>query len=186
MELADGLLAHRKPAGGGRYTIDTTTHFPSDRGTPTGMDRVWQLFWAAWRWTGERKSLDPLMEEGAGVLNMIGANALDMLNVREQWGKQLLSPGQVRGRAAGPLHFAWQLTGNKALLEELYDAQIRASAVREYINTEGSVWSDRVTVDHVELQRAAAAWRSRGITFTLGTQLAGSSLRPPPSRASPS
>jgi hypothetical protein len=51
-------------------------------------------------------------------------------------------------------HFAWQASGDTRHLERLYEDQIAASAVREYINTEGSPWIDRVTVNDAELQRA--------------------------------
>jgi hypothetical protein len=46
------------------------------------------------------------------------------------------------------------VSGNKHLLESLYASQIEASAIREYMNTEGSMWTDRVDVPYSELQRA--------------------------------
>src|SRR5262249_29976905 len=44
--------------------------------------------------------------------------------------------------------------GDDRYLESLYARQIEASALREYINTEGSLWIDRVMVANSELQRA--------------------------------
>jgi len=40
--------------------------------------------------------------------------------------------------------FAWQMTGDTRYLEQVYRAQLEAEADREYINTEGSLWIDRV------------------------------------------
>jgi hypothetical protein len=51
-------------------------------------------------------------------------------------------------------HFSWQVTGDKHFLESLYGSQIEASALREYMNTEGSMWIDRIDVPYSELQRA--------------------------------
>jgi hypothetical protein len=46
------------------------------------------------------------------------------------------------------------MTGDWHYLEQLYADQIEAAALREYLNTEGSLWIDRVNVDNAELQRA--------------------------------
>jgi hypothetical protein len=46
------------------------------------------------------------------------------------------------------------MTGDKHLLESLYASQIEASAIREYMNTEGSMWIDRIDLPFSELQRA--------------------------------
>src|SRR6185503_17727060 len=67
--------------------------------------------------------------------------------VKEQWKPAIL-------RDPGLAHFAWQVSGDTAHLERLYEDQVAAAAVREYINTEGSVWIDRVTANDAELQRA--------------------------------
>ena len=40
------------------------------------------------------------------------------------------------------------------MLESLYASQIEASALREYMNTEGSMWIDRIDLPYGELQRA--------------------------------
>lgn len=48
----------------------------------------------------------------------------------------------------------WQLSGDKSYLENLYAGQIENCAAMEYINTEGSLWIDRVSVPTGELQRA--------------------------------
>jgi len=56
--------------------------------------------------------------------------------------------------------FAWQVSGDTKYLDRLYRAQLRAESNREWINTEGSLWIDRVTDSagpmfvNTELQRA--------------------------------
>src|SRR5262249_5263068 len=96
----------------------------------------------------------------------------DELGLRAEWGPRILggekvlaaehrSPGDVRGLSAGnehrrssSEHFAWQLTGDKRHLETLYAKEIEDIALHEDINTEGSIWIDRVAVPHAALQRA--------------------------------
>src|SRR5262245_23570487 len=70
------------------------------------------------------------------------------------------------------LHFAWQASGDKSFLESLYAAQIETSALREYMNTDGSMWIDRVDVPNAELQRA----RLGGIAIVRNTLYPGHAL----------
>jgi hypothetical protein len=51
-------------------------------------------------------------------------------------------------------HFVWQLTGDKENLTRLYADEIEECELLDYINTEGSLWIDRVGVPYAELQRA--------------------------------
>jgi hypothetical protein len=136
------------------------------------------VFWAAWKWTGDPKYLEPFKDQGPRALESITANAIDQLNLRQTWGSEILAmmkegPGSQR-RFAPPnisnpnsqrlnvpppnnyalTHFAWQMTGDKHFLESLYASQIEASAIREYMNTEGSMWIDRIDLPYSELQRA--------------------------------
>ena len=112
--------------------------------SPLSID--WYVFWAAYKWTGDAKYLQPLRDEGPAILTSLTADGLDLLNVRDTWGKRI--------RAFRAPHFAWQMTGDLHYLEQLYADQIEAAALREYLNTEGSLWIDRVNVDNAELQRA--------------------------------
>jgi hypothetical protein len=145
LELADGLLAHRKPKAGGGYEIHNVINFRTDEDAVTPLSIDWYVFWAAYKWTGDAKYVQPLRDEGPAILRSLTADGLDLLNVRDTWGKQALASGG---------HLAWQLTGDMHYLEQLYADQIEAAAVREYLNTEGSLWIDRVNVDNAELQRA--------------------------------
>jgi hypothetical protein len=154
LDLADGLLAHRRKDARGNWVIDTTINYRTDEGTPSGLGSTTHLFWAAFRWTGDKKYLQPLMDQGVGILGSINGNALDMMDVRSTWGAQIAASTTPRSGGDLNRHIAWQVTGNKAFLEGCYADQIEAAALREYINTEGSLWSDRVSVANGELQRA--------------------------------
>jgi hypothetical protein len=172
LELADGLLAHRHQDATGRYILPSAIRFRDDKEeTSTRQNFPWPLFWSAWKWTGDHKYLDPIFDGGTASLLAINANVLDVLDVRKDWGSRILSGerGQSmetraadgRGRARSTdyrstdtAHFLWQLTGDKQHLETLYEKQIEDCALLEYINTEGSLWIDRVGVPYAELQRA--------------------------------
>jgi hypothetical protein len=172
LELADGLLAHRKQGSDGRYTLPAAVHFSDDRDALSTRNYFpWHVFWGAWRWTGDRRYLDPILDNGASGLMAVNANALDWLGMRGDFGPRILSgeggrpldtrPNDGRGSARSNAyrysatdHFVWQLTGDKRNLERLYADQIEECDLLDYINTEGSLWIDRVGVPYAELQRA--------------------------------
>ena len=160
IELADGLLAHRRTDASGAPAISTTIEFATDRDLPVaglgaGADRALTILWAAYRWTGDRKYLQPFIDAGPRVLGQVAASGLDVLGTRETWGRQLPALIAGPGEGAGGLrHFAWQATGDTKYLESLYTDQAGAALLREYINTEGSLWIDRVNVPDADLQRA--------------------------------
>jgi hypothetical protein len=154
LELADGVLAHRKADANGGYALRGTIHFASDADLAQPADRAWPLLWAAFRWTGDRKYLQPLLDAGPRGLSAIGANALDVAGLRNEWGPKLLSAVTPQSGEFALRHFAWQVSGDRRFLEALYTDQNEAAALREYINTEGSLWIDRVNVNDTEIQRA--------------------------------
>jgi concanavalin A-like lectin/glucanase superfamily protein len=154
IELADGLLAHRKRGPDGKYRTRTAINFRTDEDRNSSMERSGSLLWAAYRWTGDRKYAEALLDTGVRGIGYMGGNAIDLLGLRESGGELLAGLSSPRTSRGSARHFAWQLTGDKGLLEDLYADQIEASALREYINTDGSLWIDRVSVDHTELQRA--------------------------------
>jgi hypothetical protein len=154
LELADGLLAHGRPDAAGRVALPSAIHYASDRdGIATRIRLPWPLFWAAWKWTGEHRYLAPIFGGGPGALSSVNANALDLLDLRKSWPTSAADAPQ-RGESQVEAHLAWQVSGDKRHLESLYARQIESAALREYINTEGSLWIDRVDVPHAELQRA--------------------------------
>jgi hypothetical protein len=154
LELADGLLAHYVADASGARTLRTTIEFSTDRDLPGPSDRAWPLLWAAYRWTGDRKYAQPLIDAGPRALAALNANALDRLGLRDTWRTQILAPGGQPPRTDGARHLAWQVSGNVDVLGTLYGDQVRAAALREYINTDGSLWTDRVSVPMTEIQRA--------------------------------
>ncbi|MGA1981917.1 MAG: LamG-like jellyroll fold domain-containing protein [Acidobacteriaceae bacterium] len=171
LETVDGMLAHRKQDASGRYTTRTEINFKTDEDLPGGDATPDFMFEAAYRWTGDKKYLLPFMDAGPSALANISSNGLEMLNVRDTWGKQALaaagpvSSGGVASTAAASASgsaetFAWQVSGDTRYLERLYTAQLEAESNREWINTEGSLWIDRVTDSagpmfvNTELQRA--------------------------------
>ena len=143
LEVADGLLAHRKLGAGGRYTTSATINFKTDQeagaggGGFGGGGAPWFLFWSAYRWTGDKKYLDPLLDGGAASLESINSDALDVLKLRDTVGKQLAGPASTG-------QFAGQMTGDTKYLEQVYRTQLEAEADREYIDTEVSFWIDRI------------------------------------------
>ncbi len=189
-ELADGFLAHRRKDVGGRASLSMAIRFTDDQEAPNNRGSVLPILWSAWKWTGNEKYLAPFRDEGARALDLIPSNALDELNVKETWGKDLVtalktgtndqSPRNVESansqRLNVPpppnfpsLHFAWQTSGDKKFLETLYANQIETSALRKYMNMEGSMWIDRVDVPNSELQRA----RLGGVALVRGSLYPG-------------
>ena len=160
IEIADGLLAHRRTDASGAASISTTIEFATDKDLPVaglgaGADRALTVLWAAYRWTGDRKYLQPFLDAGPRALGQLAANGLDLMGVRGTWGKQIPAMlALVADGNAALRHFAWQATGNTKYLEDLYTDQARTTLLREYINTQGSLWIDRINVPDQELQRA--------------------------------
>jgi hypothetical protein len=118
------------------------------------------MLWAAYRWTGDKKYLVPFGDNPPDSLRLINSDALDMLNVRDTWGKQLLQTAAPDRRndsgtaSETNLQLAWQVTGDTKNLDKLYASQIETAVDRQFINTEGSLWIDRVYFNNGELQRA--------------------------------
>ncbi len=153
LEMADGLIAHRKQDAEGKWHTPGTIHFRTDEDQPGDFGAADHLFWGAWCWTGESKYLQPLLDGGPKSLGRLNANALDLLGRRDEWGKGIAggitpSSGNDFARTV-----AWQTTGDTRFLEGLYADQIRDHSQRMYFMTEGQFWTDRLDIDAVELQR---------------------------------
>ncbi len=159
------------PAAAARWRWGSASRTTPRRSTVRGYF-PWHMFWGAWKWTGDRKYLAPLLDGGMTSLTTVNANLLDLLDLRSTWGPRFQSgeraqPTETRPendgrsrertnsyRASTGGHTAWQLTGDKANLERLYASQIEECADLDYINTVGSLWIDRVGVPYADLQRA--------------------------------
>lgn len=190
VELADGLLAHYHPNGKARGAAIPAVHFSDDREDDVGRGSFpWHVFWGAYRFTGDKKYLPPIENAGMTSLVMLNPNVLDLLDLRKAWGERLQAgerPETIEGRrdanrtrertagyrASASEHFAWQLTGDKSHLEKLYARQIEECALLDYINTEGSLWIDRVGVPYSDLQRA----RLGGVALVRGSLYPGHAI----------
>jgi catechol 2,3-dioxygenase-like lactoylglutathione lyase family enzyme len=173
IDMADGLLAHARKDENGNLVLDTEINFSSDstRPSPLGSKAVLdynmgyggminrsstglQLLRVVYKLTGDQKYLQPLLDLGEDVLGLMCENDLDILNVRETWGKQIVEKTSPTSGTDLFRHIAWQMTGNKTYLENYYADQIESMALQEYFNTEGSIWADRPVVANRELQRS--------------------------------
>ena len=179
LELADGLLAHRKLGRDGKYHIRGTINFKTDADLPGKAP--WFILWSAYRWTGDQKYIQPFLDDGASSLLSINSNALDMLDKRDTWGKQMVAEVPTASTVSRPSapsakeeteQFAWQMTGNTEYLEKLYATQIENAVDREFINTKGSLWIDRIYFNTEALQRA----RLGGIALKRGSVYPGNAV----------
>jgi hypothetical protein len=161
-KLADGYLAYGYTADDGQWTLPNEINWRTGatrsgeihRGA--GAGDVPTLFWSAWHWTNDAKYLqvidNRIARAGLGSLSRLNDNVIDQLGKRDTWGKTLTA-------AAGPDRdfenfIAWENTGDKTYLEQLYADNIRQKSLSMYFNTEGHWWSDRVDSQHELLQRA--------------------------------
>jgi hypothetical protein len=154
LELADGFLAHYKPGPDGKPSLHTEVNFRSDEDKLTGM-RPWFILWAAYRWTRDPKYVRPFVDAPLESLTLINSDALDMLGLRKTATEPLIAAARQQkqvGETAWQL--AWQATGDTSYLNKVYASQIETAQNREFINTEGSLWIDRVYFNNGELQRS--------------------------------
>ncbi|MCU1320722.1 MAG: hypothetical protein JWM43_371 [Acidobacteriaceae bacterium] len=156
LEVADGFLAHRHKDANGKYSMHYTVNFKTNEDLPGSQD-PWFILWAAYRWTGDKKYLVPFEDDPSAALKAINSDALNILKVKETWGKEAIAG--VSGKSAAsvanePAHqLAWQVTGDTGYLKKVYASQIQTATEREFINREGSLWIDRVYFNNGELQR---------------------------------
>jgi hypothetical protein len=160
LETADGFLAHYHADGNGKPTMHLNVNFHTNEDLPSGND-AWFVLWAAYRWTGDKKYLAPFEGSPVESLRQINADTLDMLNVRDTWGKQLLASDPDKANdthystaAETTNQLAWQLTGDTNYLNKVYASQIETATNRYFINRQGSLWIDRVYFNNGELQRS--------------------------------
>jgi len=174
LALADSYLAHARKNDKGEtvFPEDINSLTDEDRGTlgpgSNGLAGPVQLLWTAYRWTGDAKYLAPIESVAGkgdhGALSLLNANAVFALNHNADWGadlQKLADAGKgadARDSGARPIDFAryvaWQRTGDKKYLEELYTSEILTGLNRMYLCTEGEMWSDRVELFSDLLQRS--------------------------------
>ncbi|HWA24816.1 MAG TPA: LamG-like jellyroll fold domain-containing protein [Lacunisphaera sp.] len=166
-ELAAGLLAHL--SGDDERRLLTAVEFDTDREIEASRGLLpWHVLWSAWRSSGDRRYLEPILATGLAGISAVNANLIDELGQREEWRRrqgggekpaalELRRRGAASsnsGRSSAPEFFTWQLFGDKDRLAELFERQIAGCDALEFINTEGSLWIDRVGVPTGDLQRA--------------------------------
>jgi hypothetical protein len=170
--LADGLLAHGKEDAGGHWTFPDEINWRTDqtRGTLPAGSPPMQLFWAAWRWTGDSKYLRPILSGGGAAnvpgavehdtsgniirtLNSLNENLLDALGKRGTWGAASLQRAKSGKASNMDLYIAWEMTGDRHYLETLYGREMRVAAQSMYMLTQGHWWTDRVEIHSNFLQR---------------------------------
>jgi hypothetical protein len=163
IDLADGHLAHGKqdPDGTWRYPEDINAATGQSRGELTGKGRgnvaPMQLFWAAWRWTGDPKYLLPLKGEiahqsGRG-LDELNSDVIDMLGLRASAAPMIKAMVDKGSDDPYVLYQAWKSTGDTTYLDKVYGDEITTAQQRMWMVTEAHWWSDRVELFSDILQR---------------------------------
>ncbi|WP_448134919.1 LamG-like jellyroll fold domain-containing protein [Stenotrophomonas rhizophila] len=161
--LADSYLAHAYTDDKGRWALPNEIHWATGKtrggelNNGSGSGDIMHTFWAAWRWTGDDKylkALDYRVERGGpGALSNLGENYVEALGRGAEWNPRFISDADGGSTGFASL-MAWQATGDKKYLAALHADGIQAKAQREYMNTEGHWWSDRVEAPSEFLQRA--------------------------------
>jgi hypothetical protein len=177
LDIASSYISYGKQQADGTWSFPEFFNSATDetkgalKPNTRGINALTQLFWAAYAWTGDKKYLLPLNSLLAPaphiILGVLNANALDQLGKRDSWGKDILSYMEKRGDAApGPIgtevapfvntmrYVAWQMSGDKKYLEDLYADEIQTASQRMVMVTEGHWWSDRVELFSDLLQRS--------------------------------
>ncbi|MBW3559309.1 MAG: LamG domain-containing protein, partial [Proteobacteria bacterium] len=172
--LADGWLAHGDRQADGSLLLPAEINWRTDAerdqlATTPGGVTVLQLFWAAYRLSGDPKYLKPIEDWAArdiSGLSTITADAVDLLGRRDSWGRTLTESAARPDASNFARYQAWRNTGDKSHLAALYGEEIKTADRRMYMVTEGHWWSDRVEIFSDLLQRSrlgGMALRRNGI-----------------------
>ncbi|MGH9590211.1 MAG: LamG-like jellyroll fold domain-containing protein, partial [Terracidiphilus sp.] len=154
LQVADGMLAHYRRDPDGKFSLHTEVNFKTDDDKPTDM-RAWFILWAAYRWTGDAKYVKPFLDAGIPATELINSDELDMLHLRDRLKDSLIAAARKPTYSNEKnWQFAWQVTGDTSYLDKVYASQIETAVDKEFINTKGSLWIDRVSLNNGELQRS--------------------------------
>ncbi len=156
--VADGYLAHVKADGS--YPNEINWRTDAERGGTvlqgSGAGGPFQVFWSAWKLTGDAKYLKPIewriSKNGIKSLQEINENALAALKLDTANKDAILKTAAKGGTLER--YAAWTLTGDKTYLETLYADEIQWASQHMYMHTEGHWWSDRVEIPSDSLQRS--------------------------------
>jgi hypothetical protein len=162
-EISDGYLAHGKKGADGIWTWPNEINWRTDaerggvmaQGSGAGLPL--QVFWAAWRFTGDDKYLAPIKarvaKNGLGSLADLNENVLYALNLAEPNRAAIVKQADKTGNDVARFA-AWQVSGDKKYLEGLYGGEIQWNSQHMYMHTDGHWWSDRVELPTDMLQRS--------------------------------
>ncbi len=153
LEMADGLLAHAKVDANGRTTLITEIHFETDTVRPSSLGNILSVLWSAWKLTGEAKYLKPIADQAENT-RIITSDILNQTGLRKVMAQAILDRVTPTSGTDYLRHLAWQATGDKAYLEGYYADNLRTIRTKEYINTLGMLWTDRVAFPLEPLQRS--------------------------------
>lgn len=157
--VADGLLAHGKPGPNGEMTWPDDINWGTDRGERTlpVNTPMMQLLYGAYRLSGDARYLAPLeaaeARGGYRATTEFNENVLAVQARAATWGPDAVKRASAPGANNFDRYEAWQATGDKRFLEDLYGEEIRAANQRMYMMTQGHWWSDRVEIPNELLQR---------------------------------
>ncbi|MBW3618545.1 MAG: LamG domain-containing protein, partial [Proteobacteria bacterium] len=131
--LADGWLAHGDRQADGSLLLPAEINWRTDAerdqlATTPGGVTVLQLFWAAYRLSGDPKYLKPIEDWAArdiSGLSTITADAVDLLGRRDSWGRTLTESAARPDANNSARYQAWRNTGDKSHLAALYGEELK-------------------------------------------------------------
>ncbi len=160
LELADGILAHYKPGPDGKTVAAPRSQLQNRRRQAHRHARLVHSL--------GRLSLDRRPQIRAALHRL--AHGIDAArqcrHARHAQPAQDRRPNPLIAAANRPAasqdraayetlwQLAWQATGDTSYLDKVYASQIQTAHEREFINTEGSLWIDRIYFNNGELQRS--------------------------------
>ncbi len=157
--LADGLLAHAKTDAKGETTLPDEINWRTDetKGVLPVNTPAMQLLWGASRLTGDLKYAQPILaaeaKGGTRATTEFNENLMDVLGKRAAWTPEAIKRGSSATASNFDRYLAWQASGDKKYLEDLYAEEIRTGNQHMYMHTEGHWWIDRVEIPSEYLQR---------------------------------
>ena len=160
LELADGILAHYKPGPDGKPRAAPRSQLQNrrrqaHRRCAPGSFSGPPIAGPATRSTYSPSSIRPLSRCSSQRRHARHARPAQ---VRKPIRSSLPQPTPAACRQPQPAkplwQLAWQATGDTSYLEKVYASQIQTAHEREFINTEGSLWIDRIYFNNGELQRS--------------------------------
>jgi hypothetical protein len=162
--LADNYLSHAKPRADGVMVLPEELNWQTGaaRGALYGKTRAnnaaIQLFWAAWRLTGDAKYLDAFRwQYQAGEVEQfsyINGDVIDAMGLRAEVGAKYKAMADKGSKDSFALYQAWRTTGDIGYLEKAYANEIAFAEQKMWLFTEAHWWTDRVEIPSDTLQRA--------------------------------